>query len=315
MVVCFTAAELQKLAEDLGVSGGVGLYRGVEEAAREVIRQCERYAGLDALVAKLRAERPLVEWPEPPATPGPVPVEVPPPAVEPESAAVPSREDAPPEVAAPPPSPSSSPPPPVPPPSTRAVAWPGIAEPAQQKPPPRGIDQRILLAVAGLTLLAAIIAFFAGRASSKPGTAATADASPHPKRTTGPAVEASDVFAKSIASLARVCEVQVGDAEDVFKRVAAKCGPPPRQPTHALPAEAFEPAADDPPTPRDPRPPRPIAPPKPPANGCLSSCESTHQGCRSRCGPEPTEGSKYGDYNQCQARCLSAASKCRLTCN
>jgi hypothetical protein len=68
MAVCFSLLELQRLAGELGVTG-VAWERGVGEAAREVVRHFERRGDLGALVAALRAARPLVEWPEPPPSP------------------------------------------------------------------------------------------------------------------------------------------------------------------------------------------------------------------------------------------------------
>jgi hypothetical protein len=69
IVVCFTIGELRELAEQLGVAGSVAWQRGIHEAARGVVQQCERYAGLPALVAKLRHARPDMDWPtvSPPA--------------------------------------------------------------------------------------------------------------------------------------------------------------------------------------------------------------------------------------------------------
>ncbi|HVY48912.1 MAG TPA: hypothetical protein VHB21_23645, partial [Minicystis sp.] len=66
IVVAFSAGELQKFADELGVAGAVRWDRGHAEAARDLVREFERgYGGLTTLVDRLRAAKPLVEWPEP----------------------------------------------------------------------------------------------------------------------------------------------------------------------------------------------------------------------------------------------------------
>src|SRR5262249_46017055 len=64
IAVAFSIAELRRLAESMGIAA-LPWDRGIHEAARELVKQSERYAGLEALVAKLREEKPLFEWPEP----------------------------------------------------------------------------------------------------------------------------------------------------------------------------------------------------------------------------------------------------------
>ena len=53
IVFCFSIGELRQLADALGVGGSSPWERGILEAARDVVRQCERYAGLPALVGQL----------------------------------------------------------------------------------------------------------------------------------------------------------------------------------------------------------------------------------------------------------------------
>lgn len=62
--VSFTAAQLERLAASMGVSGEVSFGRGVGEAARDLVRHFERKGQLGTLVAKLREAKPLMEWPE-----------------------------------------------------------------------------------------------------------------------------------------------------------------------------------------------------------------------------------------------------------
>jgi hypothetical protein len=362
IVVCFSVGELKALADSLGV-GGIAWERGLHEAAREVVRQCERYAGLPSLVAKLREVRPLVEWPdaattEPSATAlsGAPPALLDAPAAPPTGLGFPALTSSPGSFGpagaeapalrdpyAPPPGPPAIHLPPavaavvaanaaVPP--TRlptGTAWPGVTgEPAA---PARGVDPRIFLAVAGLMVLAAIIAYLAGRAST---AAAPAGASPAPSvaatgapRAEGPAALAADTLARSFANLARVCELPSSAGADalVFKRVFERCGPaPPPRRSYSPPVPitaadpATTPAASAEPAPtRGKRPGRggDAAPGEaPPATkGCSGACDAQHSTCRARCGPEPIEGSAYDGYQHCLGRCLSDASRCKLTCH
>lgn len=311
MVVCFSVGELQKLAESLGVGGSIAWERGIQEAAREVVKQCERYAGLDALVSKLREVRPLVEWPEPREPPAASVVATFPAA--PPLAPLPTIADPfkPSQSAAAPPvvPPTASPHPPMP--------WPGnAAEPAAA----HGLDPRILIAVGALTVMAALIAYLAGRASN-PGGPAPVNSAP---ASHGPAVLAGAVVLRSLANLARVCELPAGAGTDelVFRRVLERCGPvPPPRAVSSLPSVLPEPTASA----DEASAPEPTAPrghgrrpgqgePQPQSKGCMGGCDAGHRSCKSRCGPEPTEGRAYETYQRCLGRCLSDASRCRLSC-
>lgn len=367
IVVCFTPGELRELAEQLGVSGSIQWERGAQEAARELVKQCERYAGLPALVAKLREVRPLVEWPEaaaseapaaqafPEAPPlAPLPAAMPPagapapaaPAPSPALASAPAAPSptiadpfAASPAAAPAPAPvapahSAAPSPPI----AASPVWPGLAAAPPQQQQPRGLDPRILVAVAGLMLLAAIVAYLAGRAANPAPTSAASPAeSAAPRRTEGPAALAADTVARRLAALARICELPPGsfgssDGELVFRRVFERCGPAPpppqrpyqpsRDPTREPPPEPSA-AADDAPPDRGPqRPRRPARGDAPageaapqPTKGCTGACDAQHQACKTRCGPEPTESGAYDGYQRCLGRCLTDASHCRLACH
>jgi hypothetical protein len=408
----FSAGELRALADSLGV-GGINWDRGVQDAAREMVRQCERYAGLPALVARLREEKPLVEWPDPvappaappgdPHTPGapPLPATVafpaPPPLssspgtfglIPPLSSSPGSFGGPPPEVRPPPeapltgpftatapprlaPQPSAEPsapplfdpyaPPPGPPavqlpvtavaasapaprafgsvetpgPPAQPFVWPGTVGPAPARTgPTSGIDPRILVVVAGLMVVAALIAFLAGRASSAsagpegaPSASASASASPsaRPAKADGPAAIAADAIARSFENLARVCELptSAGTNALVFRRVYERCGPSTPQKRSSSSAPADDGGADaappaDPGPGRNRRAPRGAEPgqsqPAPAAKGCMGACDSQHGACRSHCGAEPTESTAYESYQRCLAVCLREASRCRLSC-
>ena len=362
IVVCFTLGELRELGEELGVSGSVRWDRGIQEAAREVVRQCERYAGLPALVAKLRKARPDMDWPAVaaapaaaaaasiaplPATPGtlepraldpagdiadPFAPVAPPPTVAGAPAFVPIPPlSGPGTVASSGTAPASFAPPPIAP--APSPIWPGTIAPAASAPS-RGVDPRVLVAVAGLMLLAAVIAYLAGRASSG-GDASAAPAgsgSALPRRVEGPAALAAEVIARSFDNLARTCELPASAADAlVFRRVFDRCGPTPLPPRPRLPD--LEPIVDDPSPrapreprePREPTPPRPrrpnrnggdVAPPDPvpAARGCDAACNADLRTCKQRCGPEPSESAAYDGYQRCHGRCLSDVSRCRLAC-
>jgi len=366
IVVCFSVGELRALAESLGV-GGIPWERGLQESAREVVRQCERYAGLPALVARLREARPLVEWPEPVtmggppgppvagtagteaaalAAPGGAPAP-PAPLGFPALSASPGRlgpVEPPSSVSAPalldPYASHAPPPPPAPPLTTGApasvpprAAWPGVTSMAPAPARPGGIDPRILVAVAGLMVLAAVIAYLAGRASSAtaPTDAASTPAASPSSRGDGPAAHAADALARSFASLARVCELpsSAGTSALVFRRIYERCGPaapPQRSYTPPSPTAATATAA----TPADPAPTE-AAPPRgkrgggrggdpapaeaaPTAKGCMGTCDAQHSVCRAHCGAEPNESSAYDGFQRCLGGCLKDASRCRLSC-
>jgi hypothetical protein len=196
-----------------------------------------------------------------------------------------------------------------------------------------GIDPRIFIAVAGLMVLAAVIAYLAGRASTVPVDAAGAPASSTSTpagaaRADGPAALAADMLSRSFANLARVCELptSAGTGAQVFRRIAERCGPP--APPHRLTPSGDPPviATAPPPAPSaDPAAPRnrrqgrggdpgPGDPPAPAKGGCMGTCEAHHAACSAHCGPEPIEGSAYDGYQRCQGQCLRDASHCRLGC-
>ena len=335
MAVCFSAAELRELADSLGVGGSITWDRGPSEASRELIRQFEKYYGLGILVTKLRELRPLVEWPEPtdPALSAP-PAEdlvaktiVDPPRAPEEHEAGALLQD--------PLAPASS---------TASVAasggqvapplpraWPGNAAP----PPavsvaPRGVDPRLLVVVAGLTVLAALIAYAAGRASRPPVAAveaagSAAPASSTPSRPPGPATYASNVFRRSLDRVVRTCDLPTSADRDaaILSLALSRCGLQLRAPVSALTAPPLDPVIIDEPRPqtkprskqaKDTAPVQAKDPATAKADACLAACDTDRKSCNDHCGAEPLESSLYDGYMRCRSRCMSATSHCRLAC-
>jgi hypothetical protein len=361
--VCFSAGDLRRLAEGLGVDDAIAWDRGATAAAQDLVRCFERKNDLERLVAKLRDVRPLVEWPEPEGSAevsGDVEVAPAPPALDGpgflvgfEDAGAPkaagSEEGSSAQAPAAPPAPPAPPAPTVIDPymSSRAplstaasgrppaAAWPGMVE--SSKPESRGIDPRLLILVPALTLLAAIVAYFAGRAGSSkpeaaPAGASSAEATEASSDT--PAGKVSEAIARSLANVARACEIPLrGPAtEDVLLRAFDQCGPPVAEPRAVPDPSSPGAAADtDPQAPNRappaggaaarPGPRAPVVPKAPalpvdngPAAACMNSCQSEHNTCKGRCGSEPAQSSLYQAYQSCLGRCLTTASKCRLQC-
>lgn len=398
----------------MGASDDIALGRGANEAARELVRHFEKRGQLDALLAKLRDERPLVEWPEAePAPPSPYAPPMDPidavelnPSMEsgaplpspgtlssssaplPSPGTLSSSSSAPlpspgalsppsgpplidpflakpagptvPMADAPPKSASadrgSSPPRPPAGPSSQGFAWPGtVGGGAEPSAPSRGIDPKIFIVVSGLMLLAALIAFIAGRSGSSSGSSADASSTAEPAgkksgdgasddtgadgegaTASGPPTPGSILahdIARSLANVARACEIPIRGAvgEDVLLRAFDQCGPPPA-PVRPI-ADPLPPRQDDPlagrpndngggagaqrPAGNAQRPannPQPPPPATPPGGECMRSCDSEHRACTNRCGKEPTQSSLYAEYTGCLSRCLTTASRCRLSC-
>jgi hypothetical protein len=329
MAVCFSGPELRELAESLGVVGQITWDRGPSESARDLIKQFEKYYGLGILVAKLRELRPLVEWPEP-AEPALVPPPAPPlpkaiaAAPLPVIAALSAEE----REGGPPIQDPMAPPSSAAPRSQAAPAWPGTSHPTPSTttPTPRAIDARVLVVVAGLTVLAALIAYAAGRASRPPSAApeAAGSALPAPSKPPGPAMRAADVFRRSLDRVVRSCDLVTSSDRDaaILGLALSRCGLQLRAPVSALTAPPLDPIIVNDPRPTTrPKPTRPAKDPTPPrdpatakADACIASCETDRKSCNDHCGAEPTESSLYDGYMRCRSRCLSATSHCRLAC-
>ncbi|WP_437586468.1 hypothetical protein [Sorangium sp. So ce1000] len=304
ITACFSLAELRRFAEELGVPD-IPWERGIQGAAHELVRRFEQRHELGPLVERLRATRPLVEWPDTPTVPSapsiePAHTDIPRPAPLPNLSPMPTPSPAP-EV------PTLAPPAIAPTPRTPNVTGPdpakarspGAAAPAhlpagsqgasaRGRGAPRRIDSRLALAALGLVAASLIVAFLIGRASSAPGgeagrggaasaSAAASSAAPRvagspAARPDGVASRAASAIDRRIESLARACEIQPGAAEDVMRRAFERCGPPPTSAARrTAPAQQGDPPAAE--TPGAP-PPSPGAQPRaaaaaglPPAGG------------------------------------------------
>lgn len=350
ITACFSLAELRRFAEELGVPD-IPWERGIQGAAYELVRRFEQRRELGPLVDRLRAARPLVEWPDTPTVPSaassePAHTDIPRPAplpnLSPMVAPSPPLEVAtlaPPAIAPTPrtpnvtgPQPEKAPPPGAAGPAHLPAGSPRAGAPARG---PRRIDSRLALAALGLVAVSLIVAFLIGRASSATGDDAvrgiTASASatqrgapPPAARPDGVASRAAAAIDRRIESLARACEIQPGSAEDVMRRAFERCGPSPASAGYrTTPAQRSDPPAAQAP---DAPPASPAAGPRAGAaaaglapaggnTGCLGACERRHQACRAtQCGREPTQSTQYQRYQGCLSDCLEQASKCRLGC-
>lgn len=341
----FSAGEMRGLLQRWGL-GGESTPSDAARLSRELVRAGQKRFGLAELVRRLRTERPLVEWPEvndADARFAPRATEVPdlgaaPADVEPAPGVAPtvvdlgpsSSEGAPPgegtaasEGAAGPRSAQAG----------RAELEPKTTEPRRPlvfepseagREPSRGLDPKLVVAGLGLVVVLAGIAFaagvaYTGRASGPPSAGGEA-ARPAPS---GPAAKAAALLSGGLEGVARLCAIdpEARLSHSVFVLAREDCGDPrsrarrprpnPRIPE--LPPEPERPGAEPEPTPE---PPRPTNTPLPPArNSCVTACQRVRQDCNGACGAEPSEASLYDAYNACKGRCLSAESRCRLSCN
>jgi hypothetical protein len=347
IVVCFSSHELRELAEQLGVASVAPWDRGASEAARELVRHYQRSGSLPVLVDALRGARPLVEWPEPAAaaateisgvaptlldTPSPAgeglwvtPDEDTPLSEPPAHAAVPASSGVGGGAAAPASArgPQRGP----------AAGWPTTVSTSEREPA-RGLDARILIAVAGLMVVAAVVAFAAGRATTAAapaeaplGTAASSApgaASARASRPDGPATRVSAAVMRSVANVGRACEVRGAEPSTVLRGALSRCGPaaaPSRArtaPTEGDAAPGDRPAGEAADGDTTGIPARPVdngpAAVGAPTSPCVAGCDAQHRGCKQKCGPEPKHSTEYAEHQQCLARCLAAASKCRVGC-
>jgi hypothetical protein len=351
MAVCLSAAEIGALAAQVGVS--IPAAGSAAQAAHQVVKAMDRSGRLPELLTTLRQTRPLVEWPEPGQTsadedavelsgealvddfaPGAAPFDALPVPAPPSSRRAPAGfapepggapypfdlpDGAPFAAAAPASSPASSH-------ASERSSAPSTANPWQPRVrdarPPRALDARILIAVAGLMVVAAAIAFAAGRVSSgdAPTAAPTAavTATTAPRRPDGPAVRAADAVGRSLNNVSRACELRGIAPGEVLEAALAECGPGgvarrPKRPPAAEEPSAPAPAEAAPVNAAAPRAATPVAAGNP-GGPCLAGCDGRHGECRAGCGPEPQHATEYAPHQQCLARCLAAASKCRLGC-
>ncbi|MBI4701039.1 MAG: hypothetical protein HY744_07755 [Deltaproteobacteria bacterium] len=309
IALCFSAGELGRFAQELGVPADPGAR--LEEAAHALVRAIQGRGELGNLVELLQERKPLVQWPSP------RPCAQPPPQPEPLPTAPPQPLPAP---------PSSEPGPAAPPPlldpyvsgrfeeaaTTDAAAPPG-GVPART--PRRAAPAMALATLAAAAVMAAVaVGFHLGRGSTGAGAAA--------ENAARPASMASAELARAVASMAEACGVDPTGSPPrsalllAFRRcrqarpgaytndLAAGAGP-------ALPGLGL---SGGPSLPAAPGPiERRRSATEPPA--CLRGCEQRHALCRANeCGPEPGLASQFPAYQRCLSACLSEASRCRLAC-
>jgi hypothetical protein len=214
------------------------------DAARDVVRKATAASALPRLLESLAHARPLVEWPPLPraAAEGPSAAGAAGAASdgagEPR-AAVPDAERAgggePASAGAPEAATRAStdagaeaPSPPAPGPGPSAF-WPGTEGAAARPHESRGLDPRILVAVAGLTLVAALLAFLAGRsltASPRATAAPSASAGPRDPRPKSMSGRARLAVTRGLFSVAEQCNLSppIHDDAAIFARAANDCG-------------------------------------------------------------------------------------------
>ncbi|MEJ7729779.1 MAG: hypothetical protein WKG00_11225 [Polyangiaceae bacterium] len=315
MAVCLSAAKIGALAAPVGFP--IAAAGSAAQAAHQVVKGMDRSGRLPELRAALRQARPLVEWPEP----GPSPADEEAVELSGEALVDDFAPGAPPFDALPvsvPPSSRGGPASFAADPGPPARAW----QPLAPENRPRALDARILIAVAGLMVVAAAIAFAAGRVSTGEATTtaptASVTSSGAPRRPDGPAVRAADAVGRSLSNVSRACELRGIEPGGVLVAALAECGPggvarrprrPPVDGEASAPAPA-ETAAVHAATPRAAAP----GPAGNPGGPCITGCDGRHGECRAGCGPEPQHATEYAPHQQCLARCLAAASKCRLGC-
>lgn len=334
----FSAGKLVELAAAWGIEAPPEWSRSSSEAAHGLLREGERKLGIQECIRRLRAADPLIEWPSvddaASAEWGPRSAPAPEPPPDPDRT----------------PAPASLAPDPAPPGPTiaaepLAAAMPAVASedrpaaaPAPfpgtvaSEPKRGGMDPKILLAVVGGVLAIAILAFGAGLLWSRGGdsksSASSAAASGSAR--VGPALLAAMVLEENVIDVAARCSVpyEAHASRDVLGLAISLCDRKTIDASEPLPPPSPRPRADlddgktgDPDEPvrtaRPPTQPRDPAPRPAPGGGggCLGKCKATRTSCMSACGHEPSDASKYDEYASCTSKCVSAESRCRLSCN
>ncbi len=344
ITLCFSPTDLRTLAESLGATDLHSWDRGIQEAARDVIRHFEKLGTVDQLVAKLAEARPLMEWPAPlhgstATNPSPfAPPEPPAPPAITTTTTAPTTET---------PAKPAEPPAAAPVPVIRdpfAPAWPGTTvSPSFNEKQRDGRKITLLFGIGFVVVTTVAIGLFlavrVGKSSETP--ASTEMHAGRPLRPNGPARMAAEAMKRSFESLARGCDLQMEPGAEVgpwlFAAAYAQCGSRARIPFAPTDIRQNKPIASDPaaapvndapdpivtprqtPAGRDTLPRLPAAPPTKTApldtsSGCLDKCAAAKQQCSRACGTEPTSGAQYDRWQSCQTQCLSTASKCRLAC-
>jgi hypothetical protein len=230
---------------------------------------------------------------------------------------------------------------------TAGPAWPGTVSPAgAAAPAKKSLDPKILLgAGAAVLVLAVVLAFFIGRASSSgSGTAsgagstsasgaASASASASAAPTSDQAEVAQhvvDALGSSLERVAKACQIEANElrGHSLFEVAYERCGQVPESVVHVRPprhgGDPGSGANVPPPTGKQGRPgggnklQRVDVGPGAPSTGgsaCLSSCAKSHRACTAKCGAEPKQSSLYDAYQACLSGCLKASAQCKQGCN
>lgn len=347
----FSAAKIVEMGTAWGLEPSPEWARSATEAAHGLVRDGEKKLGIQECIRRLRVAEPLIEWPDvdeaassqwgPPSARAPASS----PGVDPETTVVATPEairaagSAPPAATVPGapvgPSAEGAGEAPVESKATPRVVMAPFPGTEAAEPRRNGIDPRIVLAIGGVVLAIAVIAFAAGllwsRGSSRPES--TVAASPTSSARLGPALLAAGILENHVLDVASRCSVpsNAGSSREVLELAILLCDRKapvldeeavdtfaqrkPSDATEDIPdPDDAEPRSTRPKTPRDPggQAPRPA-----PATGggCLSKCKTYKSSCMSQCGSEPADASKYDEYAGCTSKCVSAESRCRLACH
>ncbi|MBK8939153.1 MAG: hypothetical protein IPM79_16375 [Polyangiaceae bacterium] len=312
------------------------------ELSLRVVRLGVKRFGAGELVHKLKADKPLTEWPDPaaeaderwaPQPPAPsfdvgetTVVDLPPAMDEPQ----------------PPSAPASAPKPPPPGPRSNPMVFLSPEELRRRDAPRRGWSPA-LVGVSALLLVGCVVAAGTMISRSRDSSAAAAVA-PGP---TGPAVKAASVLDDGLRRVAEGCAIDVPGQPslEVFALAQEACG---REETQAWarkkqreqeraltgdepdpPSTPFRSSTPTPPVqdrlplkmqagptgaPKAGSTPGQAAPKAPAGGSCVSRCSRTRSECDKSCGREPTDATQYGPFQACASRCVSAETRCRREC-
>ncbi len=298
VALSFSAGELSKYAERWRVF--IDRDGGSEAGARTLVRALHGRNKLSALVTSLKAQKPLVEWPEPP-----------PAATVPQAPLKETLEPTP-EVSA------STPPDGLPPRSEGPLSGKRpLLDPFAEEAPapthaPRGLVRWLPSVATGLAGVA---------------IGATAMYLLHPERKTvagppaGLARLASEHMRSRVDAVAEACQVPAdGDsARDVLSSAFAECGVPEIRPgKFPAPPRVLPPSSPPPPARRVPA--RALRGRKsggrsPSGATCLDSCHGSYITCaKDTCGSEPQSAAENAAWSRCLHTCQSRRMRCRLAC-
>jgi hypothetical protein len=332
----FTLAELRRLLAGLGESEESVSAEGSTELAHRVVRVGAKQLGPRELLVRLRAEKPLFEWPElddqDERWAGPMSLRMESPvttegeALEPSDTLVMTTPETAGGVSAPE-APGETDGPAAAPPSLRFAS-------VEPEPVRRGRWPWVA-AIGGLVVGLGGIAFgvgtWMGRGRVETPTASEPAVQRAPRKGT-PAGRAMTLFDKALTSVGLVCDVNVDGAltVEILEMSLEACG---RDEVEKLRRQRErevleERLADARPRAPDPTPTAPTTRPRAgaPADrtaastplaarpSCKQVCASGRASCQSDCGKEPSDAARYGPYQACVSHCVAEESRCRLGC-